>query len=56
MMIKYTEKLETNIIVNCMKELNEYTKQTKKMYCKNTSQKIAVVTMRTLTCDSPSYQ
>ena len=40
-----------------MKELNEYTKQNKKiMYCKNTSQKIAMVTIRTATCESPSYQ
>ena len=38
-----------------MKELNDYTKQ-KKMYCKNSSQKIAVVMIRTFTCDSPSYQ
>ena len=56
MMIKYTEKLETNI----KSELHEGTKwihKTKqKMYCKNTSQKIAVDTIRTFTCDSPSYQ
>ena len=39
-----------------MKELNEYTKQNKKNYCKNTSQKIAVVTIRTFTSDSPLYQ
>ena len=49
-MNRYTEKLETNILI-------EYTKQNKtKMYYKNTSQKIAVVTIRTCTCDSPSYQ
>ena len=43
--------------MNCVKELNEYTKQNKKkMYCKNTSQKIALVTIRTFTSDSPSYQ
>ena len=44
-----------------MKELNEYTKQnkTKKMHCKNTKKKkkkIAVVTIGTFTCDSPSFQ
>ena len=38
-----------------MKELNEYTKQNKKMNCKNTSQKTAVGTIRTFICDSPSY-
>ena len=37
-----------------MKELNEYTKQNKNMYCKNISQKIAAVMIRTFTCDSPS--
>ena len=37
-----------------MKELNEYTKQNKNMYRKNTSQKIAAVMIRTFTCDSPS--
>ena len=56
MVIKYTEKLETNI----KSELHEGTKwiyKTKqKMYFKNTSQKIAVVAIRTFTCDSPSYQ
>ena len=57
MVIKYTEKLETNI----KSELHEGTKwihntKQQKMYCKNTSQKIAVVTIRTFTCDSPSYQ
>ena len=40
-----------------MKELNEYTKQNKK---KNVLQKykkkIAVVTIGTFTCDSPSFQ
>ena len=36
-----------------MKELNEYTKQNKNMYRKNTSQKIAAVMIRTFTCDSP---
>ena len=39
-----------------MKKLNKYTKQNQNMYCKNTSQKIAVVTIRTFTCDSPSDQ
>ena len=53
MMIKYTENYRKTSKVNCMKELNEYTKQNKKMYCKNTSQKIAVVTIRSFTCDSP---
>ena len=56
-MIKYTEKLETNF----KSELHEGTKwihktKQKKMYCQNTSQKIAVVTIQTFTCDSPSYQ
>ena len=57
-MIKYTEKIEKTI----KSELHEGTKwvhkskQTKKMYWKNTWQKIAVVTIRTFTCDSFSYQ
>ena len=56
-MIKYTEKLETNI----KSELHEGTKwihktKQKKMYWKNISQKLAVVTIRTFTCDSPSHQ
>ena len=57
MMIKYIKILETNI----KSELHEGTKwihktKQKKKYCKNTSPKIAVVTIRTFTCDSPPYQ
>ena len=37
-----------------MKELNEYTKQSKNMYCKNISQKVAAIMIRTFTSDSPS--
>ena len=36
-------------------ELNEYTKQNKNMYCKNTSQNIAAVMIRTFTCDNSSH-
>ena len=41
-----------------MKELNEYTKQNKKKmyYKKYFVKKIAMVTIRTFTYDSPSYQ
>ena len=56
MMIKYTEKLETNI----KSELHEGTKwihKTKqKCIAKILHKKIAVVTIRTVTCDSPSHQ
>ena len=46
MMIKHTEKLETNIKIELQKK--------KKMYCKNISQKIAAVTIPTFTCASSS--
>ena len=57
-MVEYTEKIETTI----KSELHEgttwihITKQTKIYIVKLTLQKIAVVTIRTFTCDSPSYQ
>ena len=53
MMIKNTEKLETNI-KSKLHEGTKWIQQNKNMYCKNISQKIAAVMIRTFTCDSPS--
>ena len=57
MMIKYTEKLETNIKSELHEEtkLKHKTKQNKNVLQKYFP-KIAMVTIRTFTCDSPSYQ
>ena len=56
MVIKYTEKLETNIKSELHEGAQWIHKTKQKQYCKKTSQKIAVVTIRTFTSDSHLYQ